>query len=287
MINLLSKLKVSPNSSIIFSAVTDFPTNPEMGTFAFKDNILYIFAIINEINTWIPLTNIKGSYVHTQAIAGISWTVTHNLNTTSPMYMIYDENGNYILSDVSNIQANSFQINFTAASKGKCIVFSSAETQLDLKIGDSFEKVSNTITAYGNLIPDVDLSKSVGSTTYKWKDLYLMGNSIYVGDNLILSSTGIEITPPNNASSINEIPQFTTNTLNISKFTYNSTDYSPVIETDYKLLFESNNSANLIVNSENNNVIISSSKFNVDASGIMTAEGSVTYSQIDGGTWAD
>ena len=38
----------------------------------------------------------------------------------------------------------------------------------------------------GNIIPDTDSAYDLGSPTNKFKDLYLSGNSIYLGDNLIL-----------------------------------------------------------------------------------------------------
>ena len=42
-----------------------------------------------------------------------------------------------------------------------------------------------------NVIPMLDSEYTLGSPTNKWKDLYLSNNSIYMGDNLILSGSGV------------------------------------------------------------------------------------------------
>jgi hypothetical protein len=65
----------------------------------------------------------------------------------------------------------------------------------------------------GNIIPDTDSAYDLGSPTNKFKDLYLSGNSIYLGDNLILrndagtlvaedsSATPVSISLSNNTTS--------------------------------------------------------------------------------------
>ena len=57
--NLLTKLKVGDNSSIMFTNATEFPANPDSGQMCFKDQILYIYATINNISTWYPLTTVR------------------------------------------------------------------------------------------------------------------------------------------------------------------------------------------------------------------------------------
>ena len=63
-----------------------------------------------------------------------------------------------------------------------------------LKYGDGsnnwntlpYAGVSPTVS--GNLIPALDNTYSLGNATNRWQDVYVAGNSIYVG-NLVLSDT--------------------------------------------------------------------------------------------------
>ena len=52
----------------------------------------------------------------------------------------------------------------------------------------------------GNIIPAINSNFNLGSSNYKWKDLYLSGNSIYLDDLIISknSSNNLEIRDSNN-----------------------------------------------------------------------------------------
>jgi hypothetical protein len=74
----------------------------------------------------------------------------------------------------------------------------------------------------GNLIPSANISYNLGSEDYRWKDLYLSGNSIYLGDVVISSDIGdLNISGALTAESIfsntigNSISEISGNTLTI------------------------------------------------------------------------
>jgi len=124
VIDMLSNVRVSKTSKFLFEeGNTEFPVNPVKGEFAFVSGVLYMYTSIRNIETWYPLTNPKKSYIHVQAVASISWTVNHNLSSTSFVFMVYDSEGNLVLANPSNISENSFVLNFTSAITGKVIVF--------------------------------------------------------------------------------------------------------------------------------------------------------------------
>jgi predicted amino acid-binding ACT domain protein len=56
--------------------------------------------------------------------------------------------------------------------------------------------ITSGALTYGNLIPSANVAYSLGSLTNQWKDLYLSGSTIYLGNTTIKSSNGgITVTP--------------------------------------------------------------------------------------------
>lgn len=73
-VRALSKLHL--NSSVIFeSDLTEFPETPTSGEIVLKDGILWIYSLIEGVQTWYPLTNYRDSFVHTQALENLTATL--------------------------------------------------------------------------------------------------------------------------------------------------------------------------------------------------------------------
>ena len=87
-----------------------------------------------------------------------------------------------------------------------------------IKVGNDSAEINTIIqnklgNVSGNIVPDTDSAYDIGSPTNKFRDLYLSGNSIYLGDNLILrndagtlvaedsSETPVSISLSNNTTS--------------------------------------------------------------------------------------
>jgi len=54
---------------------------------------------------------------------------------------------------------------------------------------------ANSIVTYGNIVPSANVTYSLGNVTNRWKDLYLSGNTIFLGDTTITTSGGAVLTP--------------------------------------------------------------------------------------------
>lgn len=100
----------------------DFPVNPVIGDMLLKGTELYAYIKIGDLETWVPVSNRTNSYIHTQGIAQLDWTVTHNLGTTDVWTQIRDSNNDIVYAAMDNITANSFQLHFTEAITGTVIV---------------------------------------------------------------------------------------------------------------------------------------------------------------------
>jgi len=288
--NLLTKMRVPTASTIIYENTGTWPTSPATGQTVFKDQILYIYATINNISTWYPLTNTRENYIHVQSVANTTWTVTHNLGSVDFIYIVYDGAGNVIqLTSPTEITSSGFKLVFTEATAGKCVVFISSEIQTAITLSDMFEKTGDDIVVKGNLIPSQDGVWNLGSAAYKWKDVYISASTIYLGDNTTISGTGINVEPPASPTLLSQQPTTSGwNKITLNKFDYNDgSDHtinpSIIFNSDltigdgsYKLNVNCGVSKKFIVTSQN---------FNVDSIGNVTISGGLSAGAFDGGVW--
>jgi len=101
-----------------------FPSPPTVGRLVFKDKRVWICVeIVADVPAWIPLTGINTTYVHDQTSSSNTWTITHNLNTGSPIVQVYDDSGNMIIpGSVEPTSNNVIVIEFNTSQLGRAIV---------------------------------------------------------------------------------------------------------------------------------------------------------------------
>ncbi|MBC8427592.1 MAG: hypothetical protein H8D97_01735 [Proteobacteria bacterium] len=289
--NLLAKLKVPQSATIQFTNDNAFPSNPEEGQLKFKDQILYIWSTINNISTWFPLTNVKDKYIHSQGGPATTWTVQHDLGTNNVIFLAYDDNDTVLMVNSTNRTNNSFELNFQESETGKCVVFASKELDTVLEIGTMFERVDgigDDIIINGNLIPVTDDTWNLGSSTYKWNDMYLSEATLYVGDTVTVTGTGMEISPPASPTSLSEQPLYNASKLNLAAYNYNDGEaqlIKPSIVSTAKLeIGDGASPKNITLNT--GKIIITASNFGITNDGTISYSGTIGLSSIDGGTWS-
>jgi hypothetical protein len=104
----------------------DFPANPQVGRIVFKNSRVFVAVNIDGLITWIPLTNVINTYLHTQPTAADTWNVSHNLNTTTPLVQVYEEGTNkmFIPDNITIVDNNNLTINMTTPVSGRAVVMS-------------------------------------------------------------------------------------------------------------------------------------------------------------------
>lgn len=109
---------------VVIAGETSFPSNPKIGRIAYKDGILWMYTTIDGSDPfWVPLTNARTAYVHTQTTAALSWTIKHSLGSASPIVQIYDDQGEMFMPEsVSIVDESSVIVRFTQNTAGKAIV---------------------------------------------------------------------------------------------------------------------------------------------------------------------
>lgn len=113
----------------------EFPANPKPGATCFKDGVLYIFASLGGFDTWYPLNRPQASYVHSQGVESLVWTINHGLETTDVVVAVYDEAGKVVGPSVESLYAaenpdgQKYQVvvRFTEATAGVAVVFGASK----------------------------------------------------------------------------------------------------------------------------------------------------------------
>jgi hypothetical protein len=90
---------------------------------------MYLFGswitILNNIMGGFPAAGGATKVVHSQAVAGLSWLVSHNLDTANVTVFCWDANipAQMIIPDtVTYVDNNTVQIDWHVAQAGKAIV---------------------------------------------------------------------------------------------------------------------------------------------------------------------
>jgi trimeric autotransporter adhesin len=162
-IRVLDNLTLS-GSLVLAGNNASFPSNPAIGTFLIKDQNLYGYVTIGDMTTWYPFGAKTRSYVQTQGVASKTWTVNHNLGTNYVWFQVQDTTGNVVEVGKTNIDNNTFQLNFTADQLGTVVVV--APDSIDVP------EVSATVINVG---PNVQLNTS---------GLYINGNAALTSANI-------------------------------------------------------------------------------------------------------
>lgn len=109
-----------------FEAETSFPESATVGRIVFVDRRVWmaVGTTTNSELIWVPLTNKLDTYTHTQTSASTTWTIDHNLNTTSPIVQVYDGTTQKLIipDDVEVTSNNQVVVTLSNAITGRATV---------------------------------------------------------------------------------------------------------------------------------------------------------------------
>lgn len=109
--------------SAALETLTFFPGQPVVGQVAFVNSVVYICVEAGTLPVWVPLTREISGYTHNQSSALDTWTVNHNLNTTSVSVQVYDSDNFMMLPvDVQVMTPNTVEITFSAPQVGRAVI---------------------------------------------------------------------------------------------------------------------------------------------------------------------
>jgi hypothetical protein len=114
-------------SNMEFPEISEFPNNPSPGGIVFIGGVLYIYADLNGFATWFPVNRPQSSFVHSQGVASLVWTITHGMATNQLSVTLYDNNHEMLDASVQHLQDGNGNWYTTAtllsAEVGYAVVF--------------------------------------------------------------------------------------------------------------------------------------------------------------------
>lgn len=97
-----------------------FPASPVVGMLAFVNSIVYICVGDGALPVWVPLTREITAYTHLQAEPALVWNISHNLNTTSVNFQVFDGNGRVMIPDeIETTGPTTATVTFNTATSGR------------------------------------------------------------------------------------------------------------------------------------------------------------------------
>ncbi len=171
MIKLFGDVEIS-GALILPDDNAEFPVNPGLGTFVIKDRCLYGYLRIGNMETWYPFANKTQSYIHNQYIPLVTWTVNHGLGTDEVWFMVKNTDGQIVNVGKTSIDSNSFNLNFTVAMSGLCVVVAPTSLNVpqikasEIYIGSGNEVYINNSGVYINgvrVLTDAFISSEIAS----------------------------------------------------------------------------------------------------------------------------
>lgn len=112
--------------------VENFPAEPEVGTFIFKDKRVMICVELEAgLPFWLPLTAQRDTYKYTQSVAATTWTIDHDLNTATTIVNIIGADGKHVIPDEITQTYNQTIVTFLVAQAGRAILVSGQEDGYD------------------------------------------------------------------------------------------------------------------------------------------------------------
>ena len=79
-------------------------------------------------SSWVPATStvaggeFGATFIDNEPVAALTWSIDHNLNTTSPIVQVYSGNQVMIPASIRSISVNRTEITFAAATAGRAII---------------------------------------------------------------------------------------------------------------------------------------------------------------------
>ena len=132
-------------------------------------------------------------------------TVNHNLNAPSPFVQVYNEvNEQIVPLKVKVLDKDNVQVTFSTPRSGQIVITRGGHIAIPSEFIESFSgSFTGSFLSQTNFLPSETDVYDLGSPDKRWRDLYLSGSSIFLGD-VVLTEEASELTIKD--SSGNNVP---------------------------------------------------------------------------------
>lgn len=209
-LNSINGFSVGNNGNVVVYANLDIVGN----TITADANLISNGLIVNGISNLSSISNVKifggssGQAVTTDGSGNLAFTTLSNQNSAAPMpYFIPTGNLSIVPDNYQGLFSQPIEIDGTFQVDGVLIQITDTVDASNSQVlfsdngtptgntGFTFNAFTGNLTVPGSVIgnfspngsfiPSVANTYDLGNSTYRWKDLYLTGNSIYLGSGTI------------------------------------------------------------------------------------------------------
>lgn len=163
----------------------------------FEQNSAFAFGNVYANNTAVLATSVGDSLTLT---AGNNITISGNNTSKTVSIGVTGISLNSVSNGTSNVSVVSPNGNVTVGVSGTSNVAVFTPTGLNVAGNLNTGNLSVSRTVGSNLIPSQDIAYSLGNATHRWSNLYLSGNTIYLGNSVITESPNGDIVIDNSGS---------------------------------------------------------------------------------------
>lgn len=118
-----ANLQQNELQNAVISTLSTFPTAPKVGQIAFVNSTVYICVTAGSTPIWVPLTREITAYTHSQESASTTWSITHNLNSTSVNIQVFDGNNKVVIPDeIETTGPNTATVTLGTSMIGRAVV---------------------------------------------------------------------------------------------------------------------------------------------------------------------
>jgi hypothetical protein len=145
-VNILGGINLHSSMTFKVNTSNTLPENPEIGTLAIKDGMLYGYFTIQGVEVWYPFSSQNSSYVHTQGVASQEWIIQHNLNSENIWYQVRDSQGNITMVGAETITSrNEIHLKFSIPITGVAVLVAARSIDVPAMSTSLIEVGSNVV----------------------------------------------------------------------------------------------------------------------------------------------
>lgn len=118
--------------NVSFEPVENFPEEPVVGSFIFKDKRVMICVELDEgLPFWLPLTAQRNTFIYSQPTPSATWVIDHDLNTSNTIINLIGADGKHFNADEITQTFNQTTITMIEPMAGKAILVNGQEDGYD------------------------------------------------------------------------------------------------------------------------------------------------------------
>lgn len=140
--------------NLVLHQYSEYPQNPKVGSFALIEKRLMVCVEFeNGAPVWLPLSQELDTYTHTQDTDDTTWSIPHNLGSSTVMVQAFDVNNKVILPDEIDLSVKDTAVlTFSVPIQGRAIIMLGNFTGLakpEVRFTQSFSTNATWVVNHG------------------------------------------------------------------------------------------------------------------------------------------